>query len=178
MAIKYKIRFTKAARIEKAPEEGKGGYVVENIAVGTEMEVNDASLAFWMARGCVLNLGRVEESSKLPGFSPFGGQQPKQPEEPKPFTKTALKPVLDTLLAAFEKGDLAGLTAGLAKLDGPLIDDALADLPKDTRMVLDVAVIDAKEQGKVQGNPNELREALLDAVDVLLPPSRRARVKA
>lgn len=178
MPAKYRIRFTKAQKVEQAPPEGKGGYVVKHIPLGTEMEVNDASLAFWQARNSIELLGRVEETRSV---SPFG-QQPYQPqppakEEATPFTKTALKPVLDALLASFDKGEQAALIAGLAALQLPLIENALVDLPQDQKMLLETAITDAGN-GALLVNTIELRDVLLDALDVLLPPSRRTRVKA
>jgi hypothetical protein len=99
------------------------------------------------------------------------------PQEQQPLTKTALTGALTGALAMLDSGKYQELVDALAPLHAPLIDDALADLPQDPRMVLDTAIEDARTTGKIEGNPAEVREALLDALDALLPPSRRRRLE-
>jgi hypothetical protein len=180
---RYRVRFTRQGVVERTPKDPlKGGFERETYPVGHELEVNDASLNFWLARGCVENLGMIDEpfTPRAGGFTPGPfGVSSNQAAERKPITKVALRGVFEATATALEN-DLVDVAAkGLQRVEVEDFEDILDELNSDSRMLIETAVADAKSpEGKLLGNMKELREALLDGADILQPPSRRKRHSA
>lgn len=171
-APKFKIRFTKDAVEERAPKDpGKGGFVKHLIPKGTEKEVRASSVNFWMARGCIEVIGQAAEPKSLLGVR----LDDKQAQQPAVMTKKRLGEILAGIAAAIEGDDNASAVGFLKTLKKDEIDEPLAELGEDYRLLIDCASADAEVRGELAVNTTELLEAIAEARQVLLPPSRRSK---
>lgn len=178
MPVRFRIEFTRDAVEERAPKDRlKGGFDRVPIPKGTVKEVGAASLNFWQGRGCVKLLGRVVkepdpfERGAPPevGF-PLPVETPPQPQEF--LSKGKLKGVFEAVLGRESLAEIKPLLRGLP-IDQ--VEEYLADIGADSLMVLRVAIEDANGDGEVDGNLAEIKDVAAEALNALLPPSRRRK---
>lgn len=172
---KYKIEFLEDAtqKLAHGKDAKRGGFREVTIPKGTIMEVKDASLLHWQARGKIKLLGRVPDRP----LAGFGAQPPvgKEPQlEQQPISKKALREKLHEAAEAFDAADLSTGTKLVAELDTEAAKEHLEEILADDSFTVFFAGVDDAKTGTIN-QPQEFLEALKDAEDALQPPSRRKR---
>lgn len=167
----YRIKFIQDVITRRAHQDGKrGGYRQETIRAGTELVVKPSSYNYWTAKGVVELIGKEEVPSVF--------SLPADTVEHKGVTKTELRDIVSSARNKLEGAFPHTASEDLRKIEiDETVEDYLKELDDDVVMLFKAAIADAATRGEISVNAGELNEALLDVEDVLLPPSRRKRIK-
>jgi len=166
MATTYKIRFKKAAQVERAhADRAKGGYWIQPIEVGTEMTVNEASFRFWDRKGVVDLVGKIDEPGVVNPFMAAQTFAPIDPfallgaEQPKALPSRAdIAGAAERARKAVAESDRTAMHAALTELASDGVAEALPDISLDSHTVIEAAIDDLNAGRQVDAR--ELSDAL------------------